>query len=478
MQIFTNQQKGENQFMKKQIKWTAALSTAAIMTALTPSFMVPAMAQTTTGWVEENGTWMFYDTDGYYLTDTWKKQDGEWFYLDENGQLAFDRQIDEYYVGTDGKRVINQWVKVANEDDWYSNDDPEFYWYYYGRDGKATVSKFKVIEEKGYYFDGDGRMVTGLTEIDGATYYFGEHDDGVMKKGWVQLSEDNEQPDDELIWRYFDSNGKMVENQIDKKISGDYYTFTDGKMQTGWYKLPKEVSGEDATASNADNAGTDAAADAAGADTAAEETPVSAAGYQYYDEDGKRASGWRTIEGISGLSEEGELYRFYFKNGKPYFSESGIQVFSIGSAKYGFNTKGEMQTELQEVTLADGSTANFYFGTDGVMKTGRQTIYNEEEGVNEIWFFHNEGSKKGQGYHGIRDNVIYEQGRRKQAESDLRYAPAEFEGKKYLVNVSGTIQKASSSSKSASRPDLGNGFRDFKDTSETIWTVDVNGIIQ
>jgi len=217
MQIFTNQQKGENQFMKKQIKWTAALSTAAIMTALTPSFMVPAMAQTTTGWVEENGTWMFYDTDGYYLTDTWKKQDGEWFYLDENGQLAFDRQIDEYYVGTDGKRVINQWVKVANEDDWYSNDDPEFYWYYYGRDGKATVSKFKVIEEKGYYFDGDGRMVTGLTEIDGATYYFGEHDDGVMKKGWVQLSEDNEQPDDELIWRYFDSNGKMVENQIDKK---------------------------------------------------------------------------------------------------------------------------------------------------------------------------------------------------------------------------------------------------------------------
>ena len=471
MQIFTNQQKGENQIMRKQIKWTAALSTAVIMTALTPSFITPAMAQTLTGWVEENGGWMFYDTDGYYLTDTWKKQSGEWFYLDENGQLAFDRQIDEYYVGTDGKRVINQWVKVANEDDWYSDSDPEFYWYYYGKDGKATVSKFKTIEGKEYYFDGEGRMATGLLEIDGATYYFGDHGDGVMKKGWVQLSEDDDRPDDELNWHYFDSNGKMVENQIDKKISGDYYTFVDGKMQTGWYKLPAEISEDDATASNADS-GEDSA------ETESSASQVSAEGYQFYDEDGKRASGWRTIEGISGISEEGETYQFYFKSGKPYFSETGIQVFNIGSGKYGFNSKGEMQTGLQVVALDDGSSANYYFGTDGVMKTGRQTIYNEEEGIDEIWFFHNEGSKKGQGYHGIRDNVIYEQGRRKQADADLRYAPAEFEGKKYLVNVSGTIQKASSSSKSASRPDLGNGFRDFKDTSESIWTVDVNGVIQ
>ena len=50
--------------MKKHIKWTAALSTAAVMTALTPSFTAPAMAQTV-GWVQENGIWMFYDEDGY-----------------------------------------------------------------------------------------------------------------------------------------------------------------------------------------------------------------------------------------------------------------------------------------------------------------------------------------------------------------------------------------------------------------------------
>ena len=57
--------------MKKQIKWTAVLSTAAFMTALAPSFQAPVMAQPT-GWTEDNGIWMFYDEDGYSVTDTWK----------------------------------------------------------------------------------------------------------------------------------------------------------------------------------------------------------------------------------------------------------------------------------------------------------------------------------------------------------------------------------------------------------------------
>ena len=74
--------------------------------------------------------------------------------------------------------------------------------------------------------------------------------------------------------------------------------------------------------------------------------------------------------------------------------------------------------------------------------------------------------------------MIYENGLRRQAEAESRYASVQFEGKNYLVNASGTIQKASASSKSNSRPDLGNGFRDFKDANETVWTVDANGIIQ
>ena len=75
MRIFTNLKKGENQFMKRQIKWTAALSTAAMITAFAPVFAAPAMAAAASGWVESEGTWMFYDSDGYALTDSWKKAD-------------------------------------------------------------------------------------------------------------------------------------------------------------------------------------------------------------------------------------------------------------------------------------------------------------------------------------------------------------------------------------------------------------------
>ena len=71
-------------------------------------------------------------------------------------------------------------------------------------------------------------------------------------------------------------------------------------MQTGWYKLPVTETASASEAAPANN---------------------SVAGYQYYDEDGKRASDWRNIEGVEGISEEGETYRFYFKNGKPYYAE-------------------------------------------------------------------------------------------------------------------------------------------------------------
>ena len=137
-----------------------------------------------------------------------------------------------------------------------------------------------------------------------------------------------------------------------------------------------------------------------------------------------------------------------------------------------------MQTGLHEVTLEDGSIANFYFGNDGIMKTGKQIITDEESGTSQTWFFHTEGAKKGQGYHGIRDNVLYGYGLRKEADSDLRYSPVAFQENRYLINGSGTIQKATASSKSSSRPELGTGYRDFKDSNENIWTVDVHGVIQ
>ncbi len=474
--------------MKRPIAMMAVLSTAAMITAATPSLFPAAPAANVfaadTGWVDENGTWRYLDSDGYYVTDTWKKKENDMYFLDEEGEIATEMMInDEYYVNEEGKRVANQWVSFENEDDVDSPDAPENYWYYFGRDGRSVKSKWHKIENKWYYFDSEGRMLTGKQRIDDSTYYLGEENDGARKTGWISLEEENDDPDESSFWYFFDNNGRMVENQVDRKIDGSYYTFEDGRMQTGWYKLPLQTQEAAEQTEAAEENGAEGGAELTQEADLTGSTQVAPRegtihGYQYYGEDGKRASGWLEIEGAKGISEEGELHRFYFRSGKPVAAETGIQTFYIDSKKYAFNEKGELQTGKQIITLENGETANAYFGTDGSMKTGKQTIFNEDTGENETWYFHADGEQKGQGFHGIRDNVIYYYGLRQAASTDVRFAPVEFDGVSYLVNTSGTIQKAPSFSKSSVKPELGNGFKDITDENGSVWTVDVNGVIQ
>ena len=482
--------------MKKHMKVMAALSTTALMAVFAPALAMGTGAATAyaaaSGWVQEDGGWVYYDSDGYRLTDTWKKDGDSWYYLDSDGMRASSMQVDEYYVGEDGKRVANTWVSIENEDYSYGDEEPEIYWYYYGRDGKMSASRWVKIDGYSYYFNEDGHMMTGSVEIDGANYYLGEEGDGKMKTGWILLEDETDDPDVTESWFYYDRNGQRVENQVDKKIDGAYYTFEDGRMVTGWYKLP-EVAAEAASESAASEAAVsgeaasgDVVSEGGVSESAASQAPASseashedtAAGYQYYDEDGKRASGWRTIQGIEGLSDEDETYRFYFKNGEPYHAESGLELFTIDSKRYAFNTKGEMQTGRQSISDEDGTAANYYFGEDGIMRTGKQVIEDEDSGEHQNWYFRTDGANKGQGYHGIKDNVLYIQGLRQEADRDLRYAPVELDGVSYLINVNGSVQKASSSSKSSERADLGAGYKDFEDEDGNIWVVDTQGRIQ
>lgn len=93
------------------------------------------------------------------------------------------------------------------------------------------------INGKTYYFDEDGLMQTGLLELDGQTYYLGEEDDGARKTGWILLETITKDTDDEDIWCYFDTEGRLIVNQMDRKIDNGYYTFIDGQMQTGWINV-------------------------------------------------------------------------------------------------------------------------------------------------------------------------------------------------------------------------------------------------
>ena len=227
--------------MRKQTTFLAVLSTAVF----TASMAFPAYAKAA-GWTEENGNWYYYDSYGDPLTDTWKKSGNDWYYLNADGVRAYSEQIDEYYVNEEGKRVTYQWVTMDNEDYWSEDDAPEFLHYYYGKDGKALTSTWASIDGNWYYFNEDSIMETGSIQVDGYNYYLGE--DGSRKTGWVLLEEETDDPEDLNAWYYFDSNGRRIENEIDKKIDGSYYTFEEGKMQTGWYKLP--VTTENTAASD------------------------------------------------------------------------------------------------------------------------------------------------------------------------------------------------------------------------------------
>lgn len=137
-----------------------------------------------------------------------------------------------------------------------------------------------------------------------------------------------------------------------------------------------------------------------------------------------------------------------------------------------------MQTGIQVLTDDAGKEATYYFNENGIMQTGKQTIYDEDLEENQTWYFHAKGSLKGQGYHGERDNQVYLNGLLQKADPELRYEAVTVGEKRYLINTSGNIQKASSTSTSSAKPELGKGFKDIKDTNDTVWTVDSSGIIQ
>lgn len=448
--------------MRKETKFLAVLSTAALLTVFAPKITgaPAAVFAQASGWTQENEGWAYYDSDGYKETDTWKKADGNWYYLNSDGYLAFDEMVDDRYVGKNGSMVNSTWIAIQNEEDLDAEDAPAQYWYYFDKNGRSITSRWYTIENKQYYFNEDGQMQTGLIEVDGHTYYCGTEGNGAMQTGWIFFESDGNNPEFEDTWSYFDEKGRRIDNHVDKKIDGKYYTFIEGRMQTGWVKVGT------ASASNADGTANDNIL----------------ANYQHYstEDSGSRSEGWMNLEGISGIHTPDESYTFYFKNGKPHAAAHQLEVFTIDSKKYCFNERGELQTGLQNITSEDGTSANYYFGEEGeggVMKTGKQTIYDAETGDTSTWFFLTDGSKKGQGIHGLYDNAVYIQGKRQDANEDLRYAPVTLDDTSYLVNTKGSLQKAGKSSKSTAKPDLGAGYRDFKDENNKVWTVDVDGKI-
>ena len=466
--------------MRKQTKVVAVASAAALLAI--GGAMTSFAAQ---GWVEEDGTWYYYDKDGNRVEDEWKKSGDNWFWLngDEGGAMATDMLVedddDTYYVDANGVMVTNTWVKVVNEDQDDDDDPAEYRYYYMQNSGKAYKAgdsgktKFKTIDGKKYAFDEDGKMLYGWVNEDDstlasddsdwetATYYMGSWEDGSLKTGWQKITVyDQDEDDDYDYWFNFKSNGKKRFNESDskdifeKKINGKHYAFDNRGVMT--YEWTLTTTSDAATISN----------------------------WLYFNspEDGARATkGWfkvvapdkdgddNTFKDYSNLENptfakgdaEDENERWYYANsdGELYVG----QIKKIKGKYYGFapegNKAGSMLTGLCALRVDNsgnitklwardmdsddlddamngegdfdgfGSDTNdtlYYFGnnedSDGALKTGSVSV--NLDGDNYQFQFSKTGGAegKGRGLNGIDDSkYIYKFGMKLKAGSDDKY---------------------------------------------------------
>lgn len=413
--------------MNRNKKLILTFASTAVMTA---GFVLSAFAGNN-GWQTVNGKWKYTDSNNNYITDAWRKSGDKYFYLDNNGDMVMDAIINDgnnlYAVDKNGAMIKNGWYYTTNEE-YVRDDNQEGAWIYLQDSGKAKQNGWETIERKKYHFT-DGVMDEGWVNIDQNYYYMNEKHDGFygsMRTGWVYVDSfdenDNGKPvsDNESDgWYYFDTNGKMVSGK-EKKIGNAHYVFDEnGKMLDQWVEMQK-ATGSDAV-------------------------------YKYFREsNGDRIDGWIYLNDIDNgdsakSTEEGW---YYFKKGIPYSTTykttkiaDGYGVAKIKGKIYCFDDNGKMITG--KVDSSNGKY--FYFSedrNDGSMKYGKVKLTNTDDLDEGTYFFKEKGSIgiKGGSYTGENKGYLYDNGKLVKAE-DSRYMIATVDGKNYLVNTSGKIQK-------------------------------------
>lgn len=125
-------------------------------------------------WVfdEDEGKWWYRYKDGTYPKDGWKTINGKDYYFDSEGWLrtnqwiksaSYDKNGKMYYVGESGEwdGKVYKWEKDSKG------------WYIVQIDGSwYPKSEWCFVDNKWYYFDAKGYMVTGTKTINGKTYSF------------------------------------------------------------------------------------------------------------------------------------------------------------------------------------------------------------------------------------------------------------------------------------------------------------------
>lgn len=181
------------------------------------------------GWYqpEESDERYYYDESGNAANGI-TEVDGNTYYFEDGGRMCTDYVVSEkgilYFFGSDGTLTDSQTIE---EDGWIQNGDKR----YYVQDGKLVTSKFITVEDSTYYMDGSGVMMKDQTfsvwdEEEGASHDYRADSNGHIIKGWYQQEESDE-------WYYYDANGKAGSG-ITEVNGNTYYFGYEGRMYTDY----------------------------------------------------------------------------------------------------------------------------------------------------------------------------------------------------------------------------------------------------
>ena len=498
--------------MRKQTKLVAVLSAAALLA-------VGASMTSFAGWEkDEDGIWHYYDSDDQMVEGEWRKDGSKWFYLDEDGNMATDTWVDDdYYVGEDGAMVKNDWRKTFGEDE---EDDPDQdeHWYYFGSNGKKITDQDKKINGKTYYFDEDGKMYSGWYSDgkDDVAYYLGTEDEGWRAENqwlWLENSGDtdddfedddtkgeavlgcdadnDDDPCDDEGWYWFGSDGKAYHGEGKKKINGRYYMFNEhGQMLYEWINDNDKRYPAPGSSNNAQLDGNLLASESnAGQGYAGEAQNIQGMLYYNVVEEGWRGDGWYEIDGSEDAGTDSDTDWYYIDDGEPkranawfdvknatsptdkgtdyatddedgpvYVARIKVPSDKMGKVYFAFNEMGQMQTGLQYIPEEKGF---YYFDDLGYPVDGKVSDV-ECDDDSYAFRFETKNGHNGKGIQGEKDNYLYFNGKRLEADDDYKFYVVD--GDVYLVNNKGKIQKSKGGK---TYDEIENGYFEGKDVKVT-----------